>query len=144
MNKHLLPEDKILQITLFGDDPVVLDSFSKMSIAELNENTANSGLTYLHYAVSSHKVAMIKLLLEKGVDPNSLDEKGVGGMILTALGREHNSNCDILRLFLEHGLDLNQEINNSTVRDAIFSFNNDEYNKIIKEFESSMQERFGR
>ena len=93
------------------------------------------GLTYLHVAAINHKLQVIKLLLEKGANPNCVDKRGATP-ILMALGTKNNNNQEILRLFLEHGLDLEKKINGMTIKETILSFEEPELAEIIKEYEN--------
>ena len=93
------------------------------------------GLTYLHVAAINHKIQVIKLLLEKGANPNCVDKRGATP-ILMALGTKNNNNQEILRLFLEHGLDLEKKINGMTIKETILSFEEAELAEIIKEYEN--------
>ena len=93
------------------------------------------GLTYLHVAAINHKIQVIKLLLEKGANPNCVDKRGATP-ILMALGTKNNNNQEILRLFLEHGLDLEKKINGMTIKETILSFEEPELAEIIKEYEN--------
>ena len=93
------------------------------------------GLTYLHVAAINHKLQVIKLLLEKGANPNCVDKRGAPP-ILMALGTKNNNNQEILRLFLEHGLDLEKKINGMTIKETILSFEEPELAEIIKEYEN--------
>lgn len=93
------------------------------------------GLTYLHVAAINHKIQVIKLLLEKGANPNCVDKRGATP-VLMALGTKNNNNQEILRLFLEHGLDLEKKINGMTIKETILSFEEAELAEIIKEYEN--------
>lgn len=93
------------------------------------------GLTYLHVAAINHKIQVIKLLLEKGANPNCVDKRGATP-VLMALGTKNNNNQEILRLFLEHGLDLEKKINRMTIKETILSFEEAELAEIIKEYEN--------
>ena len=53
-----------------------------------------------------------------------------------ALGTKNNNNQEILRLFLEHGLDLEKKINGMTIKETILSFEEPELAEIIKEYEN--------
>lgn len=46
------------------------------------------------------------------------------------------TNPDFLRAFLQYGLDLNEDVNGSSLREVIKSFQNESLNKVIAEFES--------
>ena len=94
------------------------------------------GVTYLHFAALNHKVEIIKALLKKGADPNVKDDRGRFA-IIWALGRKNEKNPEILRLFLEYGLDLDitKENDGLTIRETILSFELSQLNEVINEFE---------
>lgn len=81
------------------------------------------GVTYLHFAALNHKLEIIKLLLKKGADPNCKDNRGRFA-IIWALWRKNEKNPEILKLFLEYGLDLDikKENDGLTIRETILSF----------------------
>lgn len=90
----------------------------------------NEGYTYLHYAAISHKARAVKALLEKGADPNRVSKDG-SVPILCALGRINKNNTEILRTFLDYGLNLNMLHNGETLRDVILYFEDPELDEII-------------
>ena len=94
------------------------------------------GVTYLHFAALNHKLEIIKLLLKKGADPNSKDSRGRFA-IIWALGMKNEKNPEILKLFLEYGLDLDikKENDGLTIRETILSFELPQLNEVINEFE---------
>ena len=94
----------------------------------------DNGTTYLHIAAINHKLQIIKLLLEKGADPNWQDKNGKSP-ILYAIGRNNKNNPEILRLFLVHGLDLDRNEKGMSLRERIISFGNPELNRVIEQFE---------
>ncbi len=101
-----------------------------------NVNFADdNGGTYLHVACSAHNLAVAKLLLQKGAAPNCKDKKG-HSPILYAIGMLDETNPDFLRVFLQYGLDLNEDVNGISLREVIKSFRNEGLNKVIAEFES--------
>ena len=95
------------------------------------------GTTYLHVAALNHKLEIIKLLLKKGANPNCQDNKGRFAIIY-ALGRRNEKNPEILKLFLEYGLDLDIKKNNDglTIKETILSFEDQQLNEIINKFEN--------
>lgn len=92
------------------------------------------GRTYLHVACSAHNLAVVRLLLQKGADPNCKDKEG-HSPILSAIGRIDEDNPEFLRIFLEYGLDLNEDVNGLSLKEVIESFEEEELNKVITEFE---------
>lgn len=96
------------------------------------------GVTYLHFAALNHKLEIIKLLLKKGADPNCKDYKGRFA-IIWALGRKNEKNPEILKLFLEYGLnlDIKKENDGLTIRETILSFELPQLNEVINEFEKN-------
>lgn len=93
------------------------------------------GRTYLHVACSAHNLTVVRLLLQKGADPNRKDKEG-HSPILSAIGRMDEDNPEFLRVFLEYGLDLNEDVNGLSLRETIKSFEEEELNKVIVEFET--------
>ena len=57
--------------------------------------------------------------------------------IIFALGMKNVNNTKILETFLEHGLDLNVPYGDSTLKEMIESFEEDEWNTLIKKYENS-------
>ena len=94
------------------------------------------GVTYLHFAALNHKVEIIKILFKKGADPNARDDKGRFA-IIWALGMKNEKNPEILRLFLEYGLnlDIKKENDGLTIRETILSFELPQLNEVIEKFE---------
>ena len=94
------------------------------------------GVTYLHFAALNHKVEIIKILFKKGADPNARDDKGRFA-IIWALGMKNEKNPEILRLFLEYGLnlDIKKENDDLTIRETILSFELPQLNEVIEKFE---------
>lgn len=95
----------------------------------------DTGITYLHMACIAHNLEVAKLLLQKGADPNCKDKEG-HSPILSAIGRIDENNAEFLRVFLEYGLDLNENVNGLSLRETIKSFEEEELNKVIAEFKT--------
>ena len=112
------------------ESPELLASIKNLENVEFKDK---QGLTYLHVAAINHKLQVIKLLLEKGANPNCVDKRGAPP-ILMALGTKNNNNQEIL--FLEHGLDLEKKTNGMTIKETILSFEEPELAEIIKEYEN--------
>lgn len=93
------------------------------------------GMTYLHMACTAHNLEAARLLLKKGADPNCKDKDG-HSPILSAIGRIDENNPEFLRVFLEYGLDLNEDVNGLSLKEVIESFEEEELNKVIAEFET--------
>lgn len=94
-----------------------------------------TGISYLQVACINHYSEAVKVLLENGADPNITDKYGRKPIIF-ALGMKNPDNTEILEMFLKHGLDLNMSYRDSTLKDMIESFDNDEYNVLIKKYEN--------
>lgn len=92
-----------------------------------------NGWSYLHRACQAHYVEAIKILLERGANPNITDKDG-SIPVFAALGRLNEENNEILKIMLENGLNLNKVVGKMTVKERIELFKNDELNKIIKSF----------
>ena len=131
MNYRLGRDDIFWQIG-HEESTELLASIKNLENVEFKDK---QGLTYLHVAAINHKIQVIKLLLEKGANPNCVDKRGATP-ILMALGTKNNNNQEILRLFLEHGLDLEKKINGMTIKETILSFEEPELAEIIKEYEN--------
>ena len=126
----------------------VIEEINKCS--DVNYTDAG-GFSYLDFAALNHKTKIIKALLEKGANPNGLPlEKGTSRngfpkkrnvAILYALGRNNPKNPEILKLFLEYGVDLDMVVNGMSIREVIDSFDecSDQpvYRPIIEEFEAN-------
>lgn len=95
------------------------------------------GRTYLHVACSAHNIEVAKLLLQKGANPNCTDKNGKLP-IMSAIGRINPKNPELLKVFLEYGLDLNKNINGMTLKDTIESFEDDKLNDVIDKFCNKM------
>lgn len=93
------------------------------------------GYSYLHVAAGSWNVEAVQALLQKGANPNCLDNRG-HSPIFRAIGRIHENNAAILRLFLEHGLELDRIEGDMTIRETIASFEDEELNEVIRSFEN--------
>ena len=130
--KYRLGRDDIFWQIGHEERPELLASIKNLENVEFKDK---QGLTYLHVAAINHKIQVIKLLLEKGANPNCVDKRGATP-ILMALGTKNNNNQEILRLFLEHGLDLEKKINGMTIKETILSFEEPELAEIIKEYEN--------
>lgn len=127
--------------TMFNRDEI----FFRLGIEkseELLEKIRNSknpnfqdakGISYLHRACQTHYIEAIKILLELGANPNITDERGFSP-ILKALGTINEKNNDILELMLKFGLDLDRMEGNTTLKERIESFKDEELNKIIKKY----------
>lgn len=93
----------------------------------------DKGFSYLHRACQAHYYDAIKILLEKGADPNIKDNRGFSP-VLSALGRVNEQNSAILELMLQYGLDLDQKEGNQTLREIIVSFKEDALNQIVSKY----------
>ena len=106
-------------------------------IAEIKKCDVNymdkTGRSYLYYAALHHKVKLVEVLLERGADPNIIDDRGQTPL-LCALGRKNSNNPKILELFLKAGVDLNNITNGKTLKEEIYEFQIEEYNAIINEW----------
>ncbi|MDE6539112.1 MAG: ankyrin repeat domain-containing protein [Ruminococcus sp.] len=92
------------------------------------------GISYLQVACTSHYLEAVEILLKNGADPNITDNRGFNP-ILSALGVINENNTKILELFLKYGLDLNSPHRDSTLKEFIESFEEDEWNILIKKYE---------
>ena len=115
-----------------GESPELLEKIQQLTDIEFKDD---KGLTYLHIAVCNHRLQTIKLLLEKGADPNCEGKRGCCP-VLMALGQKEETNPEILRAFLKHGLDLQKMVHGMTVKETILSFEDTELNDVLTEFET--------
>lgn len=113
------------------ESPALLETIRALENVDFQDD---EGTSYLHIAALGHKLEAITLLLEKGADPNRPDKKG-RLPILYALGRRNERNPAILRVFLEHGLDLERKKKDGlTIRETILSFGDERLNAVMDEF----------
>lgn len=61
----------------------------------------------LHLAVANDDINMVKLLLERGVDANEVDNKTGIGSVLHRACRVQNPNPDIIEILLKHNSTVN-------------------------------------
>lgn len=136
MNDHLdsMGRDDIFWRIGREESPELLASIKNLENVDFRDKR---GLTYLHVAAINHKLQVIKLLLEKGANPNCVDKRGATP-VLMALGVKNRNNQEILRLFLEHGLDLEKKIHGMTIKETILSLSLEEPElaETIKKYES--------
>ena len=130
MSYNLGRDDLFWRIGHEQTDKLLEDIEKLESVDFLDE----SGRTYLHVACTSYNLEVAKLLLQKGANPNCKDKNGKLP-IMSAIGRINEKNPDFLRLFLEYGLDLNEIKNGMTLKETIESFEDEELNAVINEFE---------
>lgn len=117
------------------ESPELIETISRLEKVDFRDA---EGVTYLHIAALHHKPEIIKLLFEKGADPNWQDYKGRFAVIW-AVGRKNKKNPEILKLFLEYGLDLDikkEMIDGLTIRETILSLEDPKLNEVIQEFEN--------
>lgn len=119
------------------ETPELLEMIEALENVEFMDS---KGLTYLHIAALNHKLEIIKLLLKKGANPNCEDNKG-GSPILMALGRIHEKNAEILKTFLDYGLNLERIENGMTIKETILSFEDKELNDVISQYEARIRNR---
>ncbi len=65
------------------------------------------GLTALHYAVRGGKIPLIQLLLERGADPNALDEEGLTPLVHLTKTRSKADPMAVIDLLVRHGAGIN-------------------------------------
>ncbi len=115
------------------ETPELLNAISQLDKVDFRDD---EGTTYLHIAALHHRLQIIKLLFEKGADPNWQDYRGRLPIIF-ALGRKNEHNPEILKLFLEYGLDLDLKRDDRlTIRETIASFGDSKLDEVIENFES--------
>ena len=108
----------------------VLKDLRKVS----NPNFQDSqGTSYLHMACQVHSVEAISILLDLGADTNISDKRGFSP-ILSALGSINENNNIIFEMMLQHGLDLERMEGDTTLKEQIKSFDNEEINIIIEKY----------
>lgn len=127
-----LGRDEIFRRLGHEDSPELLRAISQLEKVDFRDD---EGTTYLHIAALHHRTQVIKILFEKGADPNWRDNKG-WLPILYALGRKNEDNPEILKQFLEYGLNLELETSGGqTVGETIASFGDPKLDEVIREFE---------
>lgn len=126
-----LGRDEIFWLMGQKESPELLEMIRALENVDFQDD---EGTSYLHIAALGHKLEAITLLLEKGADPNRPDKRG-RFPILYALGRRNVRNPVILRVFLEHGLDLElPKRDGLTIRETILSFGDEKLNAVMDEF----------
>lgn len=108
---------------------------SKLNNLENVNFQDETGISYLQVACRSQYPEAVEVLLKNGADPNITDNHGFNP-ILSALGVINENNTKILELFLKYGLDLNSPHRNSTLKEVIELFEEDEWNSLIKKYEN--------
>ena len=101
------------------------------------ENADDMGLTYLHVAAINHELDAIKILLEKGANPNRVDKRGMTPLE-HAVGSINKNNAELLREFLKYGADLNMMMGDMTIKERIYEFELQDLIDVIEEFEKSL------
>ena len=71
------------------------------------EDRGRYGLTALHYAVRGGKLALIRLLLERGAQANSPDTSGVSPLLHLTKTRSKSDPIPVMELLAAFGADLN-------------------------------------
>ncbi len=112
------------------DSQKLLEDIEKIDNIDFADD---NGRTYLHVACSAHNLEVAKLLLKKGANPNVRDKNG-RLPIMSAIGRINDKNPELLKVFLEYGLDLNAIVNGMTLCDIIESFDEEALNAVITKF----------
>lgn len=93
------------------------------------------GISYLQVACLTHNTEAVRILLERGANPNVTDTKG-GAPVLRAIGSINDQAVPILELLLQYGLDLNAvHPDGLTVREMIKAFDDEEYNRLIEKYD---------
>ncbi|MDE7423198.1 MAG: ankyrin repeat domain-containing protein [Lachnospiraceae bacterium] len=130
MSYHLGRDEMFWRIG-HEDSEQLIDDIRKLKSVNFVDEI---GLSYLHMACTAHNLKVAELLLKKGADPNYKDKEG-GVPIMSAIGSIHETNPDFLRVFLQYGLDLNIKQHDMTLKEMIESFEDEELNTVMKEFE---------
>ena len=79
---------------------------------DINYKDAN-GYSYLHIAVQSHMIAVVKYLLEKGADVDSNDKFGKTPLMIALMHylRDKPTIQQIINLLIKYGADLDKTAN---------------------------------
>lgn len=70
------------------------------------------GMTPLHYAVRSHNVDAVRLLLQAGANPNLQNQDGDHALRQAVLKLPREEDLPIFELLVKHGVDINKPNNN--------------------------------
>jgi len=111
-----------------GDDIQIREEINK--IEDVNKKD-DSGLSYLHVAAINYNVSAAELLLKKGADPNSVDNRGRTPLSY-AIGKKNSNVVKIVELLLEYGADLDYKAGERTIRETIKMFQNTELLRFIE------------
>ena len=108
----------------------LLEDLKKVENVIFQDEQGNS---YLHIACTNHYLEAIETLLEIGADPNITNKKGFSP-IMNVIGRRYDNNAKIFETLLIHGLDLDKQEGNTSLKELIESFGNEELNSLIKKY----------
>lgn len=92
------------------------------------------GCNLLFYACLRNNSKLVKILLDKGFDPNYRNKYNNIALFLALANNNINTlneSTRILELFLEFGLNLELDINGVSVKEIISYFNNETYDETV-------------
>lgn len=122
--------DEIFLLFAFDPNNRLLTELKKVKNPNFQDNL---GISYLYLACQSHSLEAIKILLEKGADPNIVDNEG-DSPVLGALASINEHNNEIFELLLKHGLDLDKQCYGKTLKEKIEEFRDDDLNRLIEKY----------
>jgi ankyrin repeat protein len=107
--KELIEASKVGNV---GDVRTQLNAEDNIINAHYHDRRREFGSTPLHVACRNNQVDIIRILLENGADPNSVDDFGQTPLIELMLMDTDNTNINndvsvAIELLLEHGADIN-------------------------------------
>jgi len=108
---------ELIEASIVGNVEAVraqLNTEDNIINARYNDRRREFGATALHVACRNNKVDVIRVLLENGADPNSVDDFGQTPLIELMLMENDGNVTAAIELLLEHGADINAKDSEDT------------------------------
>jgi ankyrin repeat protein len=108
---------ELIEASIVGNVEAVraqLNTEDNIINARYNDRRREFGSTALHVACRNNKVDVIRVLLENGADPNSVDDFGQTPLIELMLMENDGNVSAAIELLLEHGADINAKDDEDT------------------------------
>jgi len=108
---------ELIEASIVGNVEAVraqLNTEDNIINARYNDRRREFGATALHVACRNNKVDVIRVLLENGADPNSVDDFGQTPLIELMLMENDGNVSAAIELLLEHGADINAKDDEDT------------------------------